>query len=215
FEKATTAELRASKDPLIRWALAIRPLVQELEARDQKLQGKMLLLKKRYFDALREHEGKEIAPDANSTLRITYGTVRGYKPKPDASVVRPFTLLSEMVAKSTGKEPFDAPKNVLEAFRAHKVQGYTDAQTQDEVPVDFLADLHITGGNSGSATLNAKGEITGLVFDGNYEALASDWLFKPETTRSIHVDSRYVLWLLDAVYGQKELLKELGVAPRF
>jgi hypothetical protein len=79
--------------------------------------------------------------------------------------------------------------------------------------VDFLADLQITGGNSGSATLNAKGEITGLVFDGNYEALASDWLFKPELTRSIHVDIRYVLWLLDAVDGGDHLLREMGAAP--
>jgi S1-C subfamily serine protease len=87
---------------------------------------------------------------------------------------------------------------------------YADARLGD-VPVDFLADLHITGGNSGSATLNAKGELVGLAFDGNYEAMASDWLFQPSIARSIHVDLRYVLWILDAVDGADALLEELGV----
>lgn len=215
FDKATLAELRTSRDPLIRWALAIRPLVTASELREQKVQGKMLLLKTQYFDAVRALSGKEIAPDANSTLRITYGTVRGYKAKPDAPMFRPFTMLGEVVAKNTGVEPFDVPRDLLAAYRAHKTGGYTDAQLAEQVPVDFLADLHITGGNSGSATLNAKGELTGLAFDGNYESLASDWLFKPEVTRSIHVDSRYILWLLDAVYAAKPLLHELGITPRY
>ena len=209
FDKAKLSDLRASKDPLIQWALAIRPLVKAMELRDHKTQGKLLVLKDQYFTVLREHEGKEIAPDANGTLRITYGTVRGYRTSSSTPIGRPFTMLSEVVAKSTGKEPFDAPRALLDAFVAKKFAGYTDSETNDEVPVDFLADLHITGGNSGSATFNAKGELTGLVFDGNYEALASDWLFKPETTRSIHVDSRYVRWTLDAVYHANELLEEL------
>ena len=123
---------------------------------------------------------------------------------------RPFTTLTETVAKATGQEPFDAPARLLEAAKARNVGPYADARLGD-VPVDFLADLHITGGNSGSATLNAKGELVGLVFDGNYEAMASDWLFQPTITRSIHVDLRYVLWVLDAVDGADALLEELGV----
>ena len=82
-----------------------------------------------------------------------------------------------------------------------------------DVPVDFLADLDITGGNSGSATLNARGELVGLAFDGNYEAMASDWIFMPDITRSIHVDVRYVLWMLDAVYQADHLMQEMGVPP--
>jgi hypothetical protein len=174
----------------------------------------MALLKPKYIKALRAMKGVEIAPDANSTLRITYGTVRGYRPRPDADVYRPFTFLSGVVAKATGREPFDAPQALLDAAAAKKLGPYVDA-AQHDVPVDFLSDLHITGGNSGSATLNGKGELVGLAFDGNYEAMASDWVFTPSISRSIHVDIRYVLWVLDAVAHADNLLKELGRTPAF
>jgi hypothetical protein len=87
------------------------------------------------------------------------------------------------------------------------------AEEIGEVPLDFLADLDITGGNSGSATLNRKGELVGLVFDGNYEAMASDWIFLPELTRSIHVDLRYLLWIMDAIDGAEHLIEEMGAKP--
>ena len=118
-----------------------------------------------------------------------------------------------MIAKNKGAEPFDVPERLVAAASAKKLGPYVDEKLRD-VPVDFLADLHITGGNSGSATLNAKGELTGLVFDGNYEAMASDWVFQPSLTRSIHVDVRYVLWLLDGVDKGHHLLKEMGVDPK-
>jgi hypothetical protein len=210
FKDATTADLQKSKDSLLALALALRPLMRDAEARHERLLGRMATLKPRYIEALRASRGGvAFAPDANSTLRITYGTVRGYRPTPDAPPYRPFTSLAEVVAKNQGKEPFDVPERLLAMQRAQKVGPYVDEALGD-VPVDFLADLHITGGNSGSATLNAKGELVGLVFDGNYEAMASDWVFQPSVTRSIHVDVRYVLWLLDAVDGGHALLKELG-----
>jgi hypothetical protein len=212
LKTATLADLKKSQDPMIRFALALRPLVKEADERDEALSGHMAYLKPTYFEALRAFEGHEIAPDANGTLRITYGTVRSYRPKKDAPYFAPFTLLPEVVAKNTGKEPFDAPPKLIAAYTQKKFGSYVDKRW-GQVPVDFLADLQISGGNSGSATLNAKGEITGLVFDGNYEALASDWLFKPELTRSIHVDIRYVLWLLDAVDGGDHLIREMGGTP--
>src|SRR5208283_468631 len=113
-----------------------------------------------------------------------------------------------------GKEPFEAPQALLDAVAQKKFGPYVDARLR-EVPVDFLSDLHITGGNSGSATLNAKGELVGLAFDGNYEAMASDWVFQPSLSRSIHVDLRYILWVLDAVGGADNVLTELGVKPSF
>ena len=212
LSKATTADLRRSADPIIKLAVALRPMLKAAEDRDDTYAGKMALLKPRYIKALREHAGREIAPDANSTLRLTYGTVRGYSPAPGAPVYRPFTDLAGVVAKATGQEPFDAPKALLDAAAAHKLGPYVDEHLHD-VPVDFLSDLHITGGNSGSATLNAKGELVGLAFDGNYEAMASDWVFMPPLTRTIHVDIRYVLWVMDAVGGADDLLKELGRTP--
>jgi hypothetical protein len=212
LSSATTAELRKSKDPLIALALRLRPLEKEQEERDEAYTGAMSLERPRYIAALRELAGGVLAPDANSTLRLTYGTVRGYKPSPDKPAFRPFTTLTEVVSKATGQEPFNAPPALLAAAKARKFGPYIDAKVGD-VPVDFLADLHITGGNSGSATLNARGELVGLVFDGNYEAMASDWVFIPPITRSIHVDLRYILWVMDAVDGADGLLKEMGVKP--
>ncbi|MBX3260033.1 MAG: S46 family peptidase [Labilithrix sp.] len=213
LKKGTTASLRQSKDPLVKLALALRPLQRAIEEREERFAGKMALLKPKYVEALRAFREGPFAPDANSTLRITYGTVRGYRPAPGAPAYQPFTVLPEVVAKHKGQEPFDVPAEVLEAVEAKKGGPYVDEKL-GEVPVDFLADLHITGGNSGSATLDAKGELVGLAFDGNYEAMASDWVFTPSITRSIHVDMRYVLWLLDGPLGGDHLLQEMGVAPK-
>ncbi|MCK6551238.1 S46 family peptidase, partial [Myxococcota bacterium] len=211
-EKGTVASLKKSTDPLVKLALVLRPKLQDLEDRDDAFAGQLAVLRPKYIQALRAHAGRDLAPDANGTLRVTYGTVRAYRPAPDAPAHAAFTKLSEVLAKNTGKKPFDAPARLVQAAEAKKLGPYVDAKL-GEVPVNFLADLHITGGNSGSATLNARGEITGLVFDGNYEAMASDWVFMPTITRSIHVDLRYVLWLLDAVDGADHLLGELGVTP--
>ncbi len=210
---ATMAELRKSKDPMIRFALALRPLVKAADERDEAFDGRMALLKPAYFDALRAFEAKEIAPDANGTLRITYGTVRGYSTKDGEPANRPFTMLSEVVKKNTNAFPFAAPKALTDAFAAKKFGPYADETLNGEVPVDFLSDLHITGGNSGSAVLNAKGEITGLAFDSTYETLGSDWLWKPKVGRCIGVDIRYVEWLLDAVDGGDHILTEMGRTP--
>jgi hypothetical protein len=117
-----------------------------------------------------------------------------------------------MVRKNTGKVPFKAPDRLLAAVTGKKFGPYV-ASNLGEVPIDFLSDLDITGGNSGSPTLNSRGELVGLAFDGNYEAMSSDWRFMPELSRSIHVDLRYVLWIMDAVDNADWLLEELGVRP--
>lgn len=213
LKKGTAASLRQSKDPLIQLALGLRPLQKEREDRDERFAGKMSLLKPLYIEALKAFKKEPFAPDANSTLRITYGTVRGYKPSPEAPAYAPFTVLSEVIGKNKGEEPFNVPQPVIDAYKAKKVGPYVDEKL-GEVPVDFLADLHITGGNSGSATLNAKGELVGLAFDGNYEAMASDWVFMPPISRSIHVDMRYVTWLLDGPFEGDHLLKEMGLSPK-
>jgi hypothetical protein len=213
FKKATVASLRASRDPMIVLALKLLPLQKEAEEREQRFSGKMLLLKPAYMEALQAFKAEPFSPDANGTLRITYGTVRGYRPTPEAPVYRPFTVLSEVIGKDRKAEPFDVPPSLVAAYTEKRFGPYVDERL-GEVPVDFLADLHITGGNSGSATLNAKGELTGLVFDGNYESMASDWLFVPSITRSIHVDIRYIAWLLDGPFAADHLLTEMGLKPK-
>lgn len=215
FDKATPKSLARSKDPLLRLGMAMVEDLRAMKARDDAYDGEMVLLRARYLAALREFRGTSVAPDANRTLRVTYGTVKGYRPTPDKPEYVPFTKVSEIPAK-VGERPFDAPKALLDAIAAGDGEaGPYVHQPLGEVPVDYLTDLDITGGNSGSATFNRKGELVGLAFDGNYEAMASDWVFMPELTRSIHVDLRYMLWYLDRVAGAKALLGELGVSPHF
>ncbi|WP_437957733.1 S46 family peptidase [Sorangium sp. So ce119] len=212
LKTATVDELKESRDPMIRLALELAPVDKAIEARDKAYAGAMTLVKPRFVEALREYRGGMLAPDANGTLRITYGTVRGYKPEIDKPVYRPFTVVSELVKKNTGKPPFNAPEALLEAAREKRFGPYVDDDL-GEVPVCFLSDLDITNGNSGSATLNARGELVGLAFDGNYEAMASDWLFMPSITRTIHVDHRYMQWVMDAVSGADAVLQEMGGTP--
>ncbi len=204
--KGTSRKLKASKDPLVKAALAMRPLLKELEERNERRAGERLLLAPKYAVAMREALDGALAPDANSTLRVTYGTVKR------RGEGRPFTVVSEIPAKDKGEEPFDAPKALLDAARAKQWGRYADP-TLGEVPVDFLSDVDTTGGNSGSPTLNDRGELVGLLFDGTIESVSSDVVFDPVITRSIHADIRYVLWTMDLVDGADHLLTEMGVTP--
>ena len=213
FQEGSTESLSAMDDPFIQLALRLRPMIKAEEERSKKRAGAMTLLRPQYIRALREFRSGAMAPDANGTLRITFGTVRGYRPTKNAEMYQPFTTLAQMVAKHRGTHPFDVPKKALEAAGAPGVAGYRD-QVLGDVPVNFLSDLDITGGNSGSATLNARGELVGVAFDSTLEAVASDWLFTSEYNRTIHVDIRYVLWIMDQVDEAHHLLKEMGVAPR-
>ncbi|MCB0418406.1 MAG: S46 family peptidase [Bdellovibrionaceae bacterium] len=212
---AKLEDLNNNLDPFIQLAIKLLPEVEALEKRLGAFKGGLAAIRPRYVEALVAFQGGLVAPDANSTLRVSFGTVRGYSPKPDAPVYEPFTMLPSMIAKFEkflGVEPYNAPENLMQSARA-AVQtgdyGIYKSERLGGLPVDFLADLDITGGNSGSATLNAKGEIVGLAFDGNYEAMASDWIFMPAITRSIHVDIRYVLWIMQYVDGAGHLIREM------
>ncbi len=206
------ADLAKLGDPMIDMALRLHPIREQLRQAEQTLSGALLLLRPRYIAALQQFVAAPIAPDANGTLRVTFGNVKGYRPRPDATEYEPFTVAPEVVTKHTGKQPFDAPLRLVQAIQTRNFGAYRDPRLGD-LPVNFLADTDITGGNSGSPTLDARGRLVGLAFDGNYEAMASDWLFMPEITRSIHVDIRYMLWMMDAVDGADALLAELGVTP--
>jgi len=140
--------------------------------------------------------------------------VKSFKPTSKDPADWPFTVASQIPAKNKGKEPFDAPKKVLDGIAAKKYGTYADPALGGELPVDFLSDLDITGGNSGSPTLNDKGELVGLAFDGTIEGVASDVMFDGTTTRTIHVDARYMLWMLDAIDGADHLVTEMGLKPQ-
>ena len=211
--KGTTAQLKASKDPFVQAAQRIWGIYKAEEKKKEAVYGETMLLTPFYADAMREVLGGLLAPDANGTLRVTYGTVKSFKPESKDAADWPFTLASQIVAKNTGKQPFDAPPKQLEAIKAKKYGPYADATLGGELPIDFLSDLDITGGNSGSPTLNDKGELVGLAFDGTLEGLASDVVFNGATTRTIHVDARYMLWQMDLLDGADHLIKEMGLTP--
>ena len=128
----------------------------------------------------------------------------------DGMAYLPFTTLEGITQKDTGIDPFNAPQRELDLIAARDYGEY-ELEAINSVPVNFLSDLDVTGGNSGSATLNANAELVGLLFDGTYESINSDWDFDPRTTRSIHVDSRYMLWVMDKVDGAGVLIDEMDI----
>ena len=126
----------------------------------------------------------------------------------------PFTTAEGIAEKATGEEPFNASAQQLEAIEAADFGPYASEEV-GSLPVNFLSDVDTTGGNSGSATLDSQGRLVGLLFDGNWESMISDWDFLPNVTRSIHADVRYMLWIMDRIDGAHHLLEEMGVEPAF
>ncbi|CAC9976483.1 S46 family peptidase [Flavobacterium panici] len=163
-------------------------------------------------EGLRESKLNAIKyPDANSTLRLTYGKVRALPadPRNDAAINN-YTTMESMVKKyKAGDQEFDLPKRLLELNKAKDFGQYADKAGY--MPVNFLTDNDITGGNSGSPVLNGKGELIGIAFDGNIEAMAGDVIFDPKLQRTINVDIRYVLWIIDKYAGAKNIIDELTI----
>ncbi|MGA9115368.1 MAG: S46 family peptidase [Bacteroidota bacterium] len=167
-------------------------------------------LRRRYAAALLRWRGDAPAyPDANRTLRITYGRVEALAPR-DAVALAPFTTLGGVVQKETGEEPFLVPPRLRELWRTKDFGPYA-SPTLGDVPVAFIASLDITNGNSGSPVLNGRGELIGCAFDGNWESLAGDYRFEENLARSINVDARYILFLLDKFSGAENILAELEI----
>ena len=208
----STEELVARDDSMIELAASLRVLADENLQFEKELSGAMTRLRPVYIDALKKARGGLLAPDANGTLRVTYGTVEGYEPR-DAVRYKPFTTIEGLVAKHTGEDPFISPERQLELAAERKFGPYVDPDLET-LPVNFLSTTDITNGNSGSSVLNARGELIGLAFDGNYEAMGSDYVMIPELSRTIAVDARYMLWVMDAVDGADRLLVEMGVKPQ-
>lgn len=210
----STAELLETGDRFLGLAAILDPFGQDRLEASKTREGARYRLLPRYMKALLSQTGGLTAPDANGTLRVTYGQVRGVDGQ-DGVFLKPRTTLAGISEKHTGEGEFDAPRPLLEAIRSlrgGKATPYLDRDLRD-VPVNFLSTVDTTGGNSGSATLNSRGELCGLLFDGMYETVASDILHDPVRTRSIHVDSRYLLWVLQEVENATALLRELGRAP--
>jgi hypothetical protein len=220
-------ELMAMNDPFIGYAAKLYPFIKENREISRKYSGILSKIRPKYVEMIaiyKNHKNdtgklpslkqlkKEVItlyPDANRTIRLTYGTVKGYSPA-DAVYYRYITTLSGVLEKDKGEEPFDAPDKLAELAAKKDFNGYIDPIVHD-VPVNFLHTTDITGGNSGSPVFNAKGEYIGIAFDGNYEAMTSDWQFSNRLTRTISVDARYILFLLDKFANAQNLLHELKI----
>ena len=208
--RSDAASLAASDDSLLKAAATLQPALLRLEAQTKQRNGELLRLRPAYMQALigfRESQGRAVYPDANSTLRVSYGKVSPLAPR-DAVDYRPVTVVAGIVEKNTGEEPFDAPKPLLDAI-AKGDFGTTVDPTLNTQTVNFMTNLDTTGGNSGSAVLDAEGKLIGLNFDSNWEAVSASWMFDPRYKRAIHVDMRYLRWLLAKVYPAPYLLEEM------
>jgi len=201
-------ELLSINDPLINLASKLYPETEVLRKRNEKFSAVITELRKDYINALYAWKGSNMYPDANRTIRFTYGAVEGYNPK-DAVSYAPFTTLKGVIEKDTGKKPFDMPSK-LEDLYNKKDFGQWCSKTLKDVPVAFTHKCDITGGNSGSPVMNSKGELIGIAFDGNYEAMTGDMQYDPKLQRTISVDIRYVMFITEKFAKATNILKELG-----
>jgi hypothetical protein len=208
------ADFKASNDSFIKAAVAMHEGALKTEAEEEELGGKIQQAYASYMKAKIAYmtsKGQAVYPDANSTLRVTFGRIAGRDHGADGTGAwTAFTTVKGVAAKATGEGEFNAPAAQLAAIKARNFGKYVDP-TLKTVPVNYLATLDITGGNSGSAALNSKGEFIGLAFDGTLDSIISDWDFNKANTRDIQVDVRYILWNMKHVDHADNLLKEMGV----
>ena len=213
FEKLSAAseDLEAlEKDPA---AVLYGAILGKLMARSMAVRGErepLAAATKAFAAGLMEwQKGKHSYPDANSTMRLTWGHVGGYSPK-DGVQYSYFTTLKGVFEKEDPTNPeFIVPAGVKAAWTAKNFGRYLDAD--GTLHTCFLSNNDITGGNSGSPIMNARGELIGLAFDGNWESMSSDVMFEPALQRCINVDIRYVLWMVDTVGGAGHLVREMDL----
>ena len=205
-------EFRRSDDPLIQYAVASHEERMALEQASKELRGQFQRWRPQYMEAVIAYNrslGQPIYADANSSLRVTIGQVQGNQPR-DGLVNQPFTSLEGILGKDTGTEPFNAPARQLDLIRAKQYGDYA-LPSLGTVPVNFLSTLDITGGNSGTAAMNSKAQLVGLLFDGVYENIIGDWDFDEQKNRAISVDARYMLWVMENMDGATNLLEEMTI----
>jgi hypothetical protein len=200
---------KLNNDAAYRYA---KPMILEyLETIDpqwQAINTKINALQKTYMKALMEILPEQrYFPDANSTLRVTYGKVKGYEPR-DAVQYEPVSYLDGVIEKYIPNDyEFDVPQKLMDLYKAKDYGPYADSN--GKLPVCFIGTNHTTGGNSGSPAIDAYGNLIGLNFDRVWEGTMSDIYYSPEICRNIMVDVRYVLFIIDKYAGAKHLIDEM------
>lgn len=202
---------KVTADPAVTLGKSVVELYSELAAARAASVKQLAEGHRKYVAGLMlQHPDKAWASDANFTIRLTYGRVLPYNPA-DGIRYNHYTTLKGVIEKEDPKNPaeFTVPEKLKELYAARDYGRY--ANKKGELPVGFLADCDITGGNSGSPVMNARGELIGLAFDGNWEAMSGDVAFEPELQRTIAVDVRYVLFVIDKFAGAGWLLDEMQI----
>ncbi len=198
-------------DPAIKYAWSFREnYTNNFQPKVMEFQNKKASYSKRYLAALmQKNEGGSFYPDANSTMRLTYGSVKGYSPK-DGVWYNYYTTTEGLEAKYIpGDYEFDLSANFLRLLDERDFGPYADKN--GDLVANFITNNDITGGNSGSPIINADGELIGLAFDGNWEAMSGDIAFDQNYKRCIAVDIRFVLWLVDKYGGASHLIEEMDI----
>ncbi|MDH7575119.1 MAG: S46 family peptidase [Candidatus Saccharicenans sp.] len=203
------ADLMKLNDPFIQLAADLEKELKVVREESKNWAQDRADIKKLYEAALLEMKEGKMAPDANGTIRFTYGPVIGYSPR-DAVVYKPITTLTGVMEKETGEFPFHVPAKLKELYQNRDFGKFEDPVLKD-VPACFLNTTNVTGGNSGSPTLNARGEQVGIIFDMTYESVIGDYYIIPEWQRSISVDIRYVLFITEKFSGAHHLIKEMNL----
>ncbi len=215
YSKAVTLQkINYANDPaLVFWDDVNNAMRNNMTTTYTETSGKLADAERLYEKGLKEmaaENGTVLHPDANSTMRLTYGKVAGYNPA-DAIKYNYYTTTRGIIEKEkAGDYEFDVPVKLKDAIVKKDFGSYIDTKT-GEMHVAFLSNNDITGGNSGSPIFNAKGELLGLAFDGNWEAMSGDIVFEPDLQRTISVDIRYVLFVMDKVGAAKRLIDELTI----
>jgi len=218
LEKITKAikdkKVDFSKDPAIIFSRDVRRTMDNIRSNEYTKTLDQIRDAERLFEngikAMAAETGKPMYPDANSTMRLTYGQVGGYH-HADAVDYKYYTTTKGILEKEVpGDEEFDVSPKLKKAIVENNYGAYLDKKT-GEMHVAFLSNNDITGGNSGSPIFNAKGELLGLAFDGNWEAMSGDIVFEPDLQRTINVDVRYIMFIMDKIGGAKRLVDELDI----
>ncbi len=198
------------KDPMFNFVKSVSNEYASLENKLKARNNDFVKARRKYLEGILEMEGAlEHSPDANLTLRLAYGKVKGYSPR-DAVYYRHRTTLDGVMEKEDPENwEFVVPEKLKALYRARDFAPY--ALADGKMPVAFSADTHTTGGNSGSPVLNDEGRLIGINFDRNWEGVGGDIQYLPDYQRSIIVDIRYVLFVIDKYAGAKRLIEEMDI----
>jgi hypothetical protein len=199
---------KINKDAFVQFARSIAADQRPLQAKMQAINTTLSGLRERFVRAWMEWKKADVTyPDANRTLRLTYGQVMPISPR-DAIHCSFATTLAGVIEKESTDDPFIVPAKLKDLWKNRDFGRYADKKS-NEIPVAFLTDNDITGGNSGSPVINGKGELIGCAFDGNWDGIIGDYYYQHEYNRTISVDVRYALFLLDKFSGAQRVLDEM------